>query len=585
MNNQLNPNDILVFVGPTINLAEAKKILPQARYLPPVRCGDILRYLRLKPKVIAIIDGLFERTGAVWHKEIIFALETGVKVYGASSMGALRAAELHPYGMVGIGDIFTSYRDGLYEDDDEVAVLHASDQGDFTPLTDAMVNIRATIASAIKQKIIPIEVGKTLVDRAKNSFYTERILEDVIAQTKLQGIAVDSLEKLEIFIKTGGYVNLKKIDAIALLKKLANLFSQKNLIRATKTPQVNRSVFFSAIHKIVACRPLSQDFNWLPMADKVALESRLLGKKYLLLRSLAELLQMCDVIAYNWEILPTQQDIEKVYTDKILGLETTNNYLQANDLNTEAMSQFVDRLAKIQALLRLQAEKYHKNFNLFFLINLRINNQYVALSRDINLPAALLDEAVINNCQELDEDLEHIYRAIAKLWQIIDWIADISEFYPDRKKIVATMNDLWRDLGISDKQSKLNWLKDNNLNWDSFTQMMFIFTRLKIISSRQDLSVLGLKMPGSEVVFLHDALRLTKVYLKLKTSLNLNSLGSQKTAINKICDRDYLLKTWCKKNQEPLPENVNKYAHILDFEGGENELLECLNQRLLTTSC
>ena len=41
-------------------------------------------------------------------------------------MGALRAAELHPYGIEGVGaHYFEAYRGGEYEDDDEVAVSHA----------------------------------------------------------------------------------------------------------------------------------------------------------------------------------------------------------------------------------------------------------------------------------------------------------------------------------------------------------------------------------------------------------------------------------------------------------------------------
>ena len=38
---------------------------------------------------IAIIDGYFERMAAVWHKEILVALERGIAVWGAASMGAL----------------------------------------------------------------------------------------------------------------------------------------------------------------------------------------------------------------------------------------------------------------------------------------------------------------------------------------------------------------------------------------------------------------------------------------------------------------------------------------------------------------
>ena len=90
-----------IFIGPTIRPAELQDEV-QACFLPPVSQGDVLGLLRLKPDVIGIVDGYFERIPAVWHKEILQALEQGVYVVGAASMGALRAAELGPFGMAGV---------------------------------------------------------------------------------------------------------------------------------------------------------------------------------------------------------------------------------------------------------------------------------------------------------------------------------------------------------------------------------------------------------------------------------------------------------------------------------------------------
>src|SRR4051812_15444582 len=96
---------IVVFTGPTIAVSQAREIL-EADYRAPAKAGDVLIATRSHPDAIAIIDGLFESVPSVWHKEILFALSEGVRVYGASSMGALRAAELHGFGMIGVGDIF-----------------------------------------------------------------------------------------------------------------------------------------------------------------------------------------------------------------------------------------------------------------------------------------------------------------------------------------------------------------------------------------------------------------------------------------------------------------------------------------------
>ena len=65
-----------------------------------------------RPRAVGIIDGYFQQVPSVWHKEILWAMAQGVHVFGSASMGALRAAELAPFGMRGVGLIFEAYRDG-----------------------------------------------------------------------------------------------------------------------------------------------------------------------------------------------------------------------------------------------------------------------------------------------------------------------------------------------------------------------------------------------------------------------------------------------------------------------------------------
>lgn len=139
-----------VFLGPTVTVTDAKRIL-DATYLPPVRLGDVYRVVsRHAARAIGIVDGYFQWTPAVLHKEILWAISQGVHVFGAASMGALRAAELAPFGMHGVGRIFQAYRDGhlhspddgLFEDDDEVAVVHGPCEIGYRGASEAMVNIR-----------------------------------------------------------------------------------------------------------------------------------------------------------------------------------------------------------------------------------------------------------------------------------------------------------------------------------------------------------------------------------------------------------------------------------------------------------
>src|ERR1700693_6209837 len=134
---------VYVFVGPTISPEEAGGEL-EAVYLPPAAEGDVYRVTLKRPQAIGIIDGYFQSIPTVRHKEILWAMSRGIHVFGSASIGALRAADLVAFGMVGGGAIFEAYRDGVLEDDDEVAVAHALAENCYRTGSDAMVNIRAT---------------------------------------------------------------------------------------------------------------------------------------------------------------------------------------------------------------------------------------------------------------------------------------------------------------------------------------------------------------------------------------------------------------------------------------------------------
>ncbi len=93
---------IVVFLGPSLSRDKAEPVL-EADYRPPAKRGDLYLAAREGAEIILLIDGVFFQECSVAHKEVIYALEAGAKVLGASSMGALRASELDIYGMEGIG--------------------------------------------------------------------------------------------------------------------------------------------------------------------------------------------------------------------------------------------------------------------------------------------------------------------------------------------------------------------------------------------------------------------------------------------------------------------------------------------------
>lgn len=172
----------VVFLGPTLPRAEAARLLPGATLLPPARQGDVLRAVRAhRPAAIGLIDGAFLDVPAVWHREILWALQQGVPVLGAASMGALRAAELHSYGMRGVGEVFAAYRDGTlpgwdepFEDDDEVAVVHAPAEAGGHALSDAMVDLRDTLARAEAAGMVGRDARDALAAEMKHLHFPKR---------------------------------------------------------------------------------------------------------------------------------------------------------------------------------------------------------------------------------------------------------------------------------------------------------------------------------------------------------------------------------------------------------------------------
>lgn len=132
-----------LFVGPTGHRLP-ESLLHQAgvRLHPPARRGSMARLIESRPPAaIALVDGRYDDVPAVGHRELLDAVGTGWQVTGLGSIGALRAAELHPLGMTGYGRVF-EYLLATGGPDDEVALLHGP-APDYRPLSEALVDLRA----------------------------------------------------------------------------------------------------------------------------------------------------------------------------------------------------------------------------------------------------------------------------------------------------------------------------------------------------------------------------------------------------------------------------------------------------------
>ena len=206
----------VIFAGPSLPPNARPDYGLDIEWRPPVRQGELYRAALDQPAVIGVIDGYFEVTPTVWHKEILWAMTQGIHVYGAASIGALRAAELDTFGMIGIGRIYEDFRDGVLEDDDEVAVLHGPAELGYPPLTEAMVNIGATLAAAISAGILSAALSAELTAIAKALFYKERTYRSMLERAASAGLDTARLVRLSDWLPQGR-VDRKRLDALAML--------------------------------------------------------------------------------------------------------------------------------------------------------------------------------------------------------------------------------------------------------------------------------------------------------------------------------------------------------------------------------
>lgn len=215
----------VVFLGPSLPLADARAIL-EADYRPPAGFGDVYRAAneRSKPRAICLIDGVFQSVPSVRHKEILWAMSEGIHVFGGASLGALRAAELHNFGMVGIGRIFADYRDGRLQDDDEVAVDHGPPEFGYRPLSEPMVNVRATLAAAKTTGLLSAATAARLLMLSKEIFYKRRSYDAILQAARQRGCVAAELAALRAWLP-GGRVDQKRRDAEEILRTVAEFLA------------------------------------------------------------------------------------------------------------------------------------------------------------------------------------------------------------------------------------------------------------------------------------------------------------------------------------------------------------------------
>lgn len=212
---------VFVFLGPSLSKTEAEPLI-DATFLPPVAMGDLYALVKTRARkgdLVGIVDGVFEQVPAIWHKEILYAIDRGVRVFGASSMGALRAAELQAFGMTGVGRIFAAYRDGEIEEDGDVVVAHGPAEHGYRAVSEALVNVRDALQRGLAEQIIDAGTSATLLQAATAQHYSDRSWASIGQAAIDAGADAAAVAGLRAYLQRTR-PNLKRDDAIALMHRL-----------------------------------------------------------------------------------------------------------------------------------------------------------------------------------------------------------------------------------------------------------------------------------------------------------------------------------------------------------------------------
>ncbi|HEY9650621.1 MAG TPA: TfuA-related McrA-glycine thioamidation protein [Coleofasciculaceae cyanobacterium] len=444
-------NKIVIFLGPSLPLAEAQAIL-DAIYLPPAKQSDLISSVTTyKPDIIGLIDGVFLTYPSIWHKEILYAIEQGVRVYGASSMGALRAAETQAFGMVGVGKIYQMYASGELLDDDEVTLVHAPGDTEYCPLSEPMVNVRATFNRARAEGIIDENVYEKLTAIAKSIYFGERTFPTIFRQAAAAGLSPDNVNKIADFVKVN-YVNLKRQDAILLLETLRDL--PESLPQVQPNFTLARNQFFTTLYNrdrtvLRNGTPVTSGdiagYAALHLPDFNNINFNALNRE--LIQVLAELLGI--------EVSQTEVDKETRRFRSQYNLfqdEQVTDWLVENDLALEEFNQLMSDMARCRRLQNwlLTRKSYERNAK-SLLDELRLQNRYREYADAAAEQKQIVQDYYPNFVEENYDDLtltqltiEHQRATGTRLSLREDWIKEAGFLAPELLKLELLRSHLAR---------------------------------------------------------------------------------------------------------------------------------------------
>jgi hypothetical protein len=168
--------DCFVYAGPSLSQAVRQNELLRdgIAVLPPIARGEIARLVdRRAPAAIVIADGRFHQALPVGHVELRDAIERGWRIWGVSSIGAIRAYELRHMGMRGYGRVYRMFFRFRDFQDDEVAMLHDADPP-YALASEPLVHMRFALNALVRKRVLTMNAALGVLAQLKGLWFGYR---------------------------------------------------------------------------------------------------------------------------------------------------------------------------------------------------------------------------------------------------------------------------------------------------------------------------------------------------------------------------------------------------------------------------
>jgi len=211
---------ILAFTGGSLPPAD-RSTGEDIVYVAPAEQGDMIATVLEGFETALIMDGYFYTKFPCTPFEVMLAMEEGVNVFGASSIGALRAVELDRYGMNGMGYVYEYLKASDVKPYHIVAQTYT--EGD-AQLTVPLVQLISFLESAVRDGVIGQDEFRTCFHAAESihfpSLSYRHLFSKLVGEKRIEPAKVALLEKY--YDKKGrDEFDVKKKDALLLMKSFS----------------------------------------------------------------------------------------------------------------------------------------------------------------------------------------------------------------------------------------------------------------------------------------------------------------------------------------------------------------------------